>query len=42
MLPGALPAATHGKTLTLAGASLITRGLDQDFHSLSAPGGAHA
>src|SRR3954447_21417069 len=40
MMPGALPAATHGKTLTLAGALLIWRGSDQFFHSLSAPGGA--
>src|SRR3954454_3418534 len=40
MMPGALPAATHGKTLTLAGGLLICRGSDQFFHSLSAPGGA--
>jgi len=41
MMPGALPAATHGKTFTLAGAWLMTRGFDQVFHSLSVPGGAH-
>src|SRR6478672_11387299 len=40
MIPGALPAATHGKTLTLAGGLLIWRGADQLFHSLLAPGGA--
>src|SRR6476661_665411 len=41
MIPGALPAATQGKTPTLDGGELICRGADQAFHSLSAPGGAH-
>src|SRR5689334_5002524 len=41
MMPSALPAATQGKTLTVAGGALIFRGVDQLFHSLSAPGGAH-
>src|SRR4051794_31134896 len=38
MMPGALPAATHGNTLTVAGGLLIWRGVLQVRHSLSAPG----
>src|SRR3954468_9351591 len=39
-MPGP-PATAHGKTLTLAGALLITFGTDQVFQSSSAPGAAH-
>src|SRR5690242_18355107 len=41
MTPGALPAATHGKTFTVAGGRLICRGALQCFQSSFVPGAAH-